>query len=94
MQHRFEPEPFRRVAVAAPDLTGNEEAYVVEAIRSGWVSSGGEFLTRFEREFAAACGTRHAVAVHVHTVSSVHVFAGRVALWFHILNIATVLTAD
>ena len=62
MQHRFEPEPFRRVAVAAPDLTGNEEAYVVEAIRSGWVSSGGEFLTRFEREFAAACGTRHAVA--------------------------------
>ena len=62
MQHRFEPEPFRRVAVAAPDLTGNEEAYVVAAVRSGWVSSSGEFLERFEREFAAACGTRHAVA--------------------------------
>lgn len=62
MQYRFEPEPFRRIAVAAPDLTGNEEAYVVAAIRSGWVSSSGEFLTRFEREFAAACGTRHAVA--------------------------------
>jgi hypothetical protein len=61
MHHRFEPEPFRRVAVAAPDLTGNEEAYVVAAIRSGWVSSSGEFLDRFEREFAAACGTRHAV---------------------------------
>ena len=62
MQYRFEPEPFRRIAVAAPDLTGNEEAYVVAAIRSGWVSSSGEFLARFEREFAAACGTRHAVA--------------------------------
>jgi perosamine synthetase len=62
MHHRFEPEPFRRIAVAAPDLTGNEEAYVVEAIRSGWVSSSGDFLDRFEREFAAACGARHAVA--------------------------------
>jgi perosamine synthetase len=62
MHHRFEPEPFRRISVAAPDLAGNEEAYVVEAIRSGWVSSSGEFLERFEREFAAACGTRHAVA--------------------------------
>lgn len=62
MHHRHEPEPFRRIAVAAPDLGGNEEAYVVEAIRSGWVSSSGEFLERFEREFAAVCGTRHAVA--------------------------------
>ena len=62
MHHRFEPEPFRRIAVAAPDLTGNEEAYVVEAIRSGGVSSSGDFLDRFEREFAAACGARHAVA--------------------------------
>ena len=62
MHHRREPEAFRRIAVAAPDLTGNEEAYVVAAVRSGWVSSSGEFLDRFEREFAAACGTRHAVA--------------------------------
>ena len=62
MLHRFEPPGFRRIPVAAPDLSGNEEAYVVEALRSGWVSSTGEFLARFEREFAAACGTRHAVA--------------------------------
>jgi len=62
MHHRHEPEPFRRIAVATPDLGGNEEAYVVEAIRSGWVSSSGEFVERLEREFASACGTRHAVA--------------------------------
>lgn len=62
MHHLVEPGVFRRIAVAAPDLTGNEEAYVVEAVRSGWVSASGEFLDRFEREFAAACGTRHSLA--------------------------------
>ena len=51
-----------RVSVSAPDLSGNEEAYVAEAVRSGWVSSTGQFLERFEREFAAACGTTHALA--------------------------------
>jgi dTDP-4-amino-4,6-dideoxygalactose transaminase len=58
MPDRFEPTGFRRISVAAPDLSGNEAAYVVEAVRSGWVSSTGAFLERFEHEFAAACGTR------------------------------------
>ncbi|MFM7138073.1 MAG: DegT/DnrJ/EryC1/StrS family aminotransferase, partial [Planctomycetota bacterium] len=62
MHHRFEPELPRRIRIAAPDLTGNEETYLVEALRSGWVSSTGGFLERFEREFAAACGARHALA--------------------------------
>ena len=62
MPDRFEPTGFRRIPVAAPDLSGNEEAYVVEAVRSGWVSSTGAFLERFEREFAAASGTPHALA--------------------------------
>jgi dTDP-4-amino-4,6-dideoxygalactose transaminase len=37
MPHRFEPPGVRRIAVSAPDLSGNEEAYLVEAVRSGWV---------------------------------------------------------
>jgi perosamine synthetase len=49
--------------VAAPDLSGNEEKYVVEAIRSSWISSTGPFIQRFEREFAELCGTRSAVAI-------------------------------
>lgn len=49
--------------VAVPDLSGNEEQYVVEALRSSWISSTGPFLDRFEREFAAACNTRAAVSV-------------------------------
>jgi perosamine synthetase len=52
-----------RIPVAAPDLSGNEERYVVEAIRSSWISSTGPFVERFERDFAALCGTRSAIAV-------------------------------
>ncbi len=45
-----------RIPVAAPDLSGNESAYVAEAMKSTWISSTGAFLDRFEQEFAGACG--------------------------------------
>ena len=55
--------------MAIPDLGGNEEAYVTDAIRSTWISSQGSYLDRFEREFADLCGTRHAIAVSNGTVA-------------------------
>ncbi len=58
-----------RIPVARADLSGNEEAYVVEAIRSSWISSTGAFVKRFETEFAEACGTRSALGVCNGTVA-------------------------
>jgi perosamine synthetase len=58
-----------RIPVARPDLSGNEEAYVVEAIRSTWISSTGSFVQRFEAEFAEICGTRSALGVCNGTVA-------------------------
>ncbi len=58
-----------RIPVAAPDLTGQEEAYVVEAIRSTWISSTGAFVNRFEADFAAACETRASIACCNGTVA-------------------------
>src|SRR3954454_21774701 len=58
-----------RIPVAAPDLTGNEEAYVVEAIRSSWISSTGPFLDRFEREFGLLGGARSSVGLCNGTVA-------------------------
>jgi len=55
--------------VAEPDLSGNEEKYVVDAIRSSWISSSGKYIDRFEAAFADACGTPHAVAVCNGTVA-------------------------
>lgn len=51
------------IPLALPDLGGNEEKYVLEALRSGWISSKGEFVSRFEAEFAAATRSRHALGV-------------------------------
>jgi len=58
-----------RLPIAAPDLGGNEERYVADAVRSSWISSTGAYLDRFEAEFAQVCGTRHAVSVCNGTVA-------------------------
>lgn len=55
--------------VAIPDLSGNEERYVIEAIRSTWISSTGPFVHRFEQEFSKLCGTRAAIGVCNGTVA-------------------------
>lgn len=50
-----------RIPVCEPLLEGNELAYVLDAVRSGWISSSGEYLRRFEEGFAAYCGVRHGI---------------------------------
>lgn len=51
------------IPVNEPLLDGNEKAYLAECIDTGWISSEGPFVARFEREMAARCGRRHAVAL-------------------------------
>lgn len=57
------------IPVSKPDLSGNESAYVTDCVASSWISSAGAYLTRFEEEFAAFCGTRHAVATNNGTTA-------------------------
>lgn len=57
------------IPVASPDLAGNEERYVIEAIRSSWISSSGEYVKRFEREFAELCSAHTALSVCNGTVA-------------------------
>jgi perosamine synthetase len=54
------PQP---VPVNEPLLDGNEEKYLVECVRTGWISSEGPFVARFEEQFAARVGRKHGVAV-------------------------------
>lgn len=58
-----------KIPLAQPDLSGNEERYVNEAVRSTWISSTGPFVDRFEAEFAALCGTRTSIGVCNGTVA-------------------------
>jgi len=58
-----------RIPVASADLSGNEKEYALDAIQSSWISSTGEYVRRFEREFAGICGTRAAIGVCNGTVA-------------------------
>lgn len=51
------------VPVNEPLLNGNEEKYLVECIRTGWISSEGPFVKEFEDRFAALVGRKHGIAV-------------------------------
>ncbi|MEK6747241.1 MAG: LegC family aminotransferase [Pseudomonadota bacterium] len=64
-----EPRP---VALHEPLFIGNEEKYVASCVTSGWVSSVGEFVDRFERELAEACAAKYAVAV-VNGTCALHI---------------------
>lgn len=50
------------IPVCEPVLAGNEEQYVLDCIRSGWVSSAGKYVEEFEQGFAAYCGCRYGVS--------------------------------
>ena len=61
----------RRIPISAPDISGREEDYVLECVRSTWVSSKGAFIERFEGAFADFCGARYALSCNNGT-SALH----------------------
>ena len=63
------PRPPDFIPVYMPSLDGREEKYVLDAVRSGWISSLGQYVTQFEQQFARFCGVDHAVSVSNGTVA-------------------------
>ena len=51
------------IPVNEPLLDGNEKKYLEECIDSGWISSEGPFVRRFEEKFAIRMGRKHGIAV-------------------------------
>ncbi len=51
------------IALHEPCFNGNEWAYAKECLDTGWVSSVGKFVDRFEKELAEYTGVKRAVAV-------------------------------
>jgi perosamine synthetase len=51
------------IPVNEPLLAGNEARYVEDCLKSGWISSAGEYIGRFEQGWAAYCGRRHGISV-------------------------------
>jgi perosamine synthetase len=49
------------IAVCEPLISGRELEYVTDAIKTGWISSSGGYVDKFEKKFAEYLGVRHAV---------------------------------
>ena len=52
-----------RLFLSPPHMSGNEQKYIAEVFESNYIAPVGPHLARFEKEFAAAVGVKHAVAV-------------------------------
>jgi perosamine synthetase len=62
MQSKFIP-------VCEPLLSGNELAYITDAVSTSWISSSGSYLQKFEKTFAEYCGVQFGVGVCNGTVA-------------------------
>jgi len=62
MQNKFIP-------VCEPLLGGNELKYITDAVSTGWISSSGTYLQKFEKSFAEYCGVQFGVGVCNGTVA-------------------------
>ncbi len=61
-----------QIPLCVPEIRGNEWKYVKECLDTGWVSSVGEFVNRFEREMADFVGSAHAVST-VNGTAALHI---------------------
>lgn len=59
------------VPLHAPEFSGAEWEMVKDCLDTGWVSSVGSYVDRFERDVAAICGVAHGVAL-VNGTAALH----------------------
>jgi|ERR1039458_8944566 perosamine synthetase len=57
------------IPISEPLLAGNELDYVRDCIATGWISSAGNYVTRFEQCWADYCGMKHGIAVSSGTAA-------------------------
>lgn len=57
------------IPVCEPLLDGNELKYVTDAVETGWISSSGSYVNKFEEKFSSYCETKYGVAVCNGTVA-------------------------
>lgn len=60
------------IPLSLPNLAGKEWEYVKQCLDTGWISSAGSFVDRFEVEFAKYLGVEGAVSV-VNGTSALHI---------------------
>ncbi|MHB9003667.1 MAG: LegC family aminotransferase [Coriobacteriia bacterium] len=62
-------DSLRNIPLSVPVVGPAERAYVDECMETGWLSTAGAFVTRFEDDVRAFTGARHAVACQSGTAA-------------------------
>jgi perosamine synthetase len=57
------------ISVCEPSIGLKEYLYVFRALRSNWLTCGGEYVNRFEKEIARYCGAKYGVALSSGTAA-------------------------
>ena len=53
----------KKIPLYKPYITSKEKEYVNQALDSGWISSRGEFVDKFEKNFAKYIDRKYAISV-------------------------------
>jgi perosamine synthetase len=69
---KIAPAVAQFIPLSAPEIRGNEWQYVKECLDTGWVSSVGSYVERFEEMVARQAGCKFAVAT-VNGTSALHI---------------------
>jgi perosamine synthetase len=59
----------RSIPLSFPTLGDKEAEYVMDCLKTKWISSAGKYVERFEQAFAAAAGVKHAMSCSNGTVA-------------------------
>lgn len=57
------------IPVYKPDLSGNEKKYLIDCLESTWISSKGEYIEKFEKEFKSFTKAEFCTSVSNGTVA-------------------------
>ena len=59
------------IPLSLPNISGNELEYVKECLETGWISTAGSYVDRFEKDFANFVGVQQAVST-MNGTSALH----------------------
>jgi perosamine synthetase len=66
------PPAQEMIPLCVPEIRGNEWRYIKDCLDTGWISSVGSYVDRFERMVAERVGAAHAVAT-VNGTAALHI---------------------
>ena len=52
----------KKIPISEPNIGKKELAFVTKAVKSGWISSIGEFVEKFEKNFAKYCNRKYGIS--------------------------------